>query len=39
LAKWYHPDRYHTKSPEVINKYNEKFKLLQEAYDALKAAR
>jgi len=38
LAKRYHPDRFHTKSPEVINKYTEKFKLLQEAYDALKAA-
>ena len=38
LAKRYHPDRVHTKSPEVINKYTEKFKLLQEAYNALKAA-
>jgi len=38
LAKRYHPDRFHTKSPEIINKYTEKFKLLQEAYDALKAA-
>lgn len=38
LAKRCHPDRFHTKSPEVINKYTEKFKLLQEAYDALKAA-
>lgn len=38
LAKRYHPDRVQTKSPEIINRYTEKFKLLQEAYDALKAA-
>ncbi|MCL4433026.1 MAG: DnaJ domain-containing protein, partial [Epsilonproteobacteria bacterium] len=38
LAKRYHPDRVNTKSPEIINKYTEKFKLLQEAYGALQAA-
>jgi len=38
LAKRYHPDRVQTKSPEIINKYTEKFKLLQEAYDALRTA-
>lgn len=38
LAKRYHPDRVQTKGPEMVNKYTEKFKLLQEAYDALKAA-
>jgi hypothetical protein len=38
LAKKYHPDSVSTKSPEVVNQYTEKFKLLQEAYDALKAA-
>lgn len=38
LAKRYHPDRVQTKSPEIINKYTQKFQLLQEAYDALKAA-
>ncbi len=38
LARRYHPDRVSTQSPEIVNKYTEKFKLLQEAYDALKAA-
>ncbi|HEX5710707.1 MAG TPA: J domain-containing protein [Sulfuricurvum sp.] len=38
LAKKYHPDRVSRQSPEIVNKYTEKFKLLQEAYDALKAA-
>lgn len=38
LAKRYHPDRVQTKSDEIINKYTEKFKLLQEAYSALRAA-
>ncbi len=38
LAKRYHPDRVQTKSPEVINKYTQKFQLLQEAYDALRSA-
>lgn len=38
LARQYHPDRVSTKSPEVVNHYTEKFKLLQEAYDALRAA-
>jgi hypothetical protein len=38
LAKRYHPDRVNSKSPEIINKYTEKFKLLQEAYGALQAA-
>lgn len=38
LARRYHPDRVSNKSPEVVNKYTEKFKLLQEAYDALRAA-
>jgi hypothetical protein len=37
LAKRYHPDRVNMKSPEIINKYTEKFKLLQEAYGALQA--
>lgn len=38
LAKRYHPDRVQMKGAEIINRYTEKFKLLQEAYDALKAA-
>ncbi|MDD5717527.1 MAG: J domain-containing protein [Sulfuricurvum sp.] len=38
LAKRYHPDRVQTKSPEIINKYTQKFQLLQEAYDALRLA-
>lgn len=38
LAKKYHPDSVSTKSPEVVNRYTEKFKLLQEAYDALRVA-
>ncbi|MDD3769597.1 MAG: J domain-containing protein [Sulfuricurvum sp.] len=38
LARRYHPDRVQTQSPEVINKYTQKFQLLQEAYDALRAA-
>ncbi|MCX6072926.1 MAG: J domain-containing protein [Campylobacterales bacterium] len=38
LAKRYHPDRVQTKSPEIVNKYTEKFQLLQEAYCALQAA-
>jgi hypothetical protein len=37
LAKRYHPDRVQNKSPEIINKYTEKFQLLQEAYGALQA--
>jgi DnaJ-domain-containing protein 1 len=37
LAKRYHPDRVQNKSPKIINKYTEKFQLLQEAYGALKA--
>lgn len=37
LAKRYHPDRVQTKSPEIINKYTQKFQLLQEAYGALAA--
>ncbi|MDD5051970.1 MAG: DnaJ domain-containing protein [Sulfuricurvum sp.] len=37
LAKRYHPDRVQTKGPEIINKYTEKFQLLQEAYDKLQA--
>lgn len=37
LAKRYHPDRVSMQSPEVVNKYTEKFKLLQEAYGALQA--
>lgn len=38
LARRYHPDRVQTKSPEIINKYTQKFQLLQEAYDALRLA-
>ncbi|MBD3809412.1 MAG: J domain-containing protein [Sulfuricurvum sp.] len=38
LAKRYHPDRVQTKGKRVINKYTEKFQLLQEAYSALRAA-
>jgi DnaJ-domain-containing protein 1 len=38
LAKRYHPDRVQTRSPDIINKYTERFQFLQEAYDALKAA-
>ncbi len=38
LAKRYHPDRVQTKGDRVINKYTEKFQLLQEAYSALRAA-
>lgn len=37
LAKRYHPDRVQTKNPKIINKYTEKFQLLQEAYGALQA--
>lgn len=37
LAKRYHPDRVQKKSPNIINKYTEKFQLLQEAYGALQA--
>lgn len=37
LAKRYHPDRVQTKDPKIINKYTEKFQLLQEAYGALQA--
>ncbi|MFA5216999.1 J domain-containing protein [Sulfuricurvum sp.] len=38
LAKRYHPDRVQTKGPKIVNKYTQRFQLLQEAYDALKAA-
>ncbi|MDD2838261.1 MAG: J domain-containing protein [Sulfuricurvum sp.] len=37
LAKRYHPDRVQKQSPEIINKYTEKFQLIQEAYGALRA--
>jgi len=37
LAKRYHPDRVQSKNPKIINKYTEKFQLLQEAYGALRA--
>ncbi len=37
LAKRYHPDRVQSKNPKTINKYTEKFQLLQEAYGALQA--
>lgn len=37
LAKRYHPDRVQTQNPNIINKYTEKFQLLQEAYGALRA--
>jgi len=37
LAKRYHPDRVQSKNPKTINKYTEKFQLLQEAYGALRA--
>jgi DnaJ-domain-containing protein 1 len=38
LAKRYHPDSVSSKSPAIVNSYTEKFKLLQEAYDALRLA-
>ena len=38
LAKRYHPDRVQTQNPEIINRYTQKFQLLQEAYDALRSA-
>jgi DnaJ-domain-containing protein 1 len=38
LARRYHPDRVQRQSPEIINKYTQKFQLLQEAYDALRLA-
>ena len=38
LAKRYHPDRVQNKNPKIINKYTQKFQLLQEAYDALRLA-
>ncbi|MCI4406832.1 MAG: J domain-containing protein [Sulfuricurvum sp.] len=37
LAKRYHPDRVQNKNSKIINKYTEKFQLLQEAYGALRA--
>lgn len=37
LAKRYHPDRVQSKNPKTINKYTEKFQLLQEAYGVLQA--
>lgn len=37
LAKRYHPDRVQTQDPKIVNKYTEKFQLLQEAYGALQA--
>ncbi len=38
LAKQYHPDMIESKNPIIINKYSEKFLLIQEAYQALRDA-
>ena len=36
LARIYHPDRVHKESHDVVNRYTQKFQLLQEAYEALR---
>ena len=36
LVKVYHPDRVHCESSDTINRYTQKFQLLQEAYQALR---
>ncbi len=36
LVKVYHPDRVHHESETIINRYTQKFQLLQEAYTALR---
>ncbi len=36
LVKVYHPDRVHQESNEIVNRYTQKFQLLQEAYTALR---
>jgi hypothetical protein len=36
LVKVYHPDRVHKENSDVVNRYTQKFQLLQEAYTALR---
>lgn len=36
LVRVYHPDRVHCEDPETVNRYTQKFQLLQEAYSALR---
>jgi len=36
LARIYHPDRVHQENYDVVNRYTQKFQLLQEAYQALR---
>lgn len=36
LVKIYHPDKVHCESPEIVNRYTQKFQLLQRAYTALR---
>jgi len=36
LARIYHPDRVHRENNAVVNRYTQKFQLLQEAYEALR---
>jgi hypothetical protein len=36
LVKVYHPDRVHRENLDIVNRYTQKFQLLQEAYTALR---
>ena len=36
LVRVYHPDRVHCEDPATVNRYTQKFQLLQEAYTALR---
>jgi len=36
LVKVYHPDKVHCENPDTVNRYTQKFQLLQEAYQALR---
>ncbi len=36
LVKVYHPDRVHCEDPATVDRYTQKFQLLQEAYSALR---
>ena len=36
LVKVYHPDRVHCESSATVDRYTQKFQLLQEAYQALR---
>ncbi len=36
LVKVYHPDKVHRENPDTVNRYTQKFQLLQEAYHALR---